>query len=153
MNSLCFTDAVRRLFYVTVRAVLGVEPRDVSFLNLLCYCSSATASGSFEELVQIRNGNQEATFHGGSQQLSSGLLDLLRQAGVSVHLNCPVAHIEHDAAGVTVSCQDGRRFRCKRVIVAVPPYHMLQRVQFNPALPYLRRQLMSRSFIGWYADF
>ena len=69
VNSLCFTDTVRRLFYVTVRAVLGVEPRDVSFLNLLCYCASATASGSFEELVQIRNGNQEATFHGGSQQL------------------------------------------------------------------------------------
>jgi monoamine oxidase len=62
----CFSDKVRRLLYITVRAVMGVEARDVSFLHLLTYCAS---SGSAEALVTIKDGNQDSTFSGGSQQL------------------------------------------------------------------------------------
>lgn len=84
---------------------------------------------------------------------SIGLADELTAAGVRVQLNAPVAKVSHrpsasGAASVTIHLHGSdAQIRAARVIVAMPPASA-SRIHFEPRLPYLREQLMSRQFIG-----
>ena len=100
---------------------------------------------------------QERVFDGGSQQLSIGLAKRLTDAGVRLLLNTACERVVHgseggssglpDGAAVHVVCSNGVTLRARRVIVAVPPQRH-DGLAFEPRLPYLREQLLSRTFVG-----
>jgi hypothetical protein len=91
------------LFEACVRGIWGVDSPEVSMLYLLHYVHSSGVSfvhstslpactshqtllhfQGIEALVNIKNGHQESTFRGGTQQLSEKFAQQLRANSVSV---------------------------------------------------------------------
>jgi hypothetical protein len=62
-----WTAAVQRLMEACIRGVWGVEPAELSLLHFLHYTNCA---GGIDNLINIRNGNQEFRIKGGAQQIS-----------------------------------------------------------------------------------
>lgn len=52
--------------------------------------------------------------------------------------------------GATVSTEDGRVIRCKRVIVSIPT-PLYKEITFSPALPADKQKLVSSTTLGWVA--
>lgn len=108
------TTGGRDLFDVATRAVLCVEPDQLSMLGFLHYLS---ANGSFEALTSTTEGAQAATVDGGMHRLARHLAEGLQ---AQLRLSSPVQAVEQDAQGVTVHA-DGARYRASRLIVAMAP--------------------------------
>lgn len=134
------TPAVRSAIRFLVRALLCVEPSQVSILCLLAY---AAAAGSFSELISTRGGGQDAMFDGGVWQLAA---KMAHDLGNAVVLGAPVRSIEQDDAGVVVTTAKGH-WRARRVIVTAPP-PLASRIVYTPALPALRDGLTQRMPLG-----
>lgn len=128
----CRTSGTYTIFEMGCEAVWATEPHDVSLLHVLFYIRSA---GSFDDLIGTAGGAQERRFVGGSQLIALGMAE---QLGDRVALSRPVRRIAHDADGVTVE-----DVRARRVIVALPPA-LTPRIEFAPALPGFRDQLVQR---------
>jgi monoamine oxidase len=58
-----------------------------------------------------------------------------------VHLNTPVARVDHDASGVRITLEDGRVDSADAVIVTVP-IGALKHVEFSPALPESQQEVI-----------
>ena len=127
----CRTGGAYTLFEMGCEGVWAAEPHDVSLLHILFYIHSA---GSFDELVGTAGGAQERRFVGGSQRIALGMAEEL---GERVRLSRPVRRILHDD---DVTVED---VRARRVIVALPPA-LTPRIDFAPALPGFRDQLVQR---------
>ncbi|MEO6496021.1 MAG: FAD-dependent oxidoreductase [Solirubrobacteraceae bacterium] len=128
----CRTSGTYTIFEMGCEAVWAAEPHDVSLLHVLFYIHSA---GSFDDLIGTAGGAQDRRFVGGSQRIALGMAE---QLGERVLLSRPVRRIVHAADGVTV--EDVRE---RRVIVALPPA-LTPRIDFAPALPGFRDQLVQR---------
>lgn len=130
----------RALFDVATRAVLCVEPDQVSMLAFLHYLS---ANGSFEALTSTLEGAQAATVDGGmhglARHLAEPLADVLR-------LETPVTAITQQADGVTVQTAGDSSFRARRGIVAMAPA-LAARIAMTP-LSAAREQLAQRMPMG-----
>jgi len=140
------TQAVRTLFDAATNAIWGAEPGDLSLLFALWYIRVAgneRMPGSITRLITTGGGAQDSRFVGGSQLISIRLAHRLEGR---VHLNTPVRRIEHQAHGVTVE-SDRVRVRAQRVIVAIPP-SLTAAIDYEPALPALRAQLVQRMPAG-----
>jgi monoamine oxidase len=132
----------RTLFHAVARSLWGAEPRDISLLYALFYVGAAGDArhpGTFERLLDVRGGAQARRFVGGSQRLS---LELARRLGSRIVLRAPVRRIEHGRGGVVVVC-DRDRLHARRVVVTAPPA-LAGRIEYDPALPFLRDQLTQR---------
>ncbi|MEJ7785221.1 MAG: flavin monoamine oxidase family protein [Solirubrobacteraceae bacterium] len=127
----CRTGGAYTLFEMGCEGVWAAEPHDVSLLHILFYIHSA---GSFDELVGTAGGAQERRFVGGSQRIA---LEMAEELGERVRLSRPVRRILHDD---DVTVED---VRARRVIVALPPA-LTPRIDFTPALPGFRDQLVQR---------
>ena len=123
-----------------MRTIFGAESGDLSLLHTLGYVRSA---GSMNNLIATEGGFQHDRIAGGAQSVS---LALAKSVG-DVLPGQPVASITQDDAGVTVTSANGKTYRAKRVIVAVP-VPLGDRIEFTPRLPSLRQQLMRRSYMG-----
>jgi monoamine oxidase len=134
------TRGGRHLVELAIQAVFSAEPRDLSLLHVLFYIHAA---GSIESLVNTGGGAQQDRVHGGSQLVS---LHTAHHLGHRVRLSSPVYRIEQKPHGVVVS---GEKFsvHAKRVVVAVPPT-LAGRIDYAPAMPALRDQLMQRMPMG-----
>lgn len=128
----CRTSGTYTIFEMGCEAVWAAEPHDVSLLHVLFYIHSA---GSFDDLIGTAGGAQDRRFVGGSQRIALGMAERL---GDRVTLSRPVRRITRDADGVTVE-----DVRARRVIVALPPA-LTARIDFTPALPGFRDQLVQR---------
>lgn len=127
---------------LAINAVWACEPRDVSLLHVLFYCSAAgneTTPGSFIRLISTTDGAQESRFVGGSQEIS---LRMAGRLGSRVLLGAPVRRIEQ-AGGECRVISDRGTFRAKQVIVAVPPT-VGAYIDYDPVLPADRAQLLQR---------
>lgn len=136
------TAGGRFLTDLATNAVWACEPRDVSMLHVLFYCSSAgneKTPGSFIRLTSTTGGAQESRFVGGSQRIS---LELAKRLGSRVLVNAPVRRIEQHGAECHVVSDKGT-FRAKQVIVAVPPA-VSAYIDYDPILPFDRAQLLQR---------
>jgi monoamine oxidase len=129
----CRTAGTYTIFELGCEAVWAAEPHDVSLLHVLFYIHSA---GSFDDLIGTSGGAQDSRFVGGSQRLALGMAERLGHE--HIQLSRPVRRIEHDAGGVTA---DG--VRARQAIVALPPA-LTPRIDFAPALPGFRDQLVQR---------
>ncbi len=86
-----------------------------------------------------RNGAQQSRFIGGTQLVAERVSGAL---GDRVQLSSPVQRIVQEKTGAVV--HTGRRtVTAKRVIVAIPPV-LAGRIQYGPALPFARDQLVQR---------
>lgn len=104
----------RALFDVATRAVLCVEPEQLSMLAFLHYLA---ANGSFEALTSTTEGAQAATVDGGMHALARHLAAPLQ---LELKLSTPVQAIEQGAEGVMVRTDAGS-YRAQRLIVAMAP--------------------------------
>jgi monoamine oxidase len=130
------TQGARFLLDLAVEAVFAAEPRDLSALHVLFYFNSG-AGVIF--LTSTAGGAQDSRFVGGSQLVS---LRMASRLGRRVVLRTPVRRITQGRSGVVVQ-SDAGSWRCKHVIVAIPPT-LAGRIDYEPILPALRDQLTQR---------
>lgn len=111
------------------------------------FVSYCRAAGSFENLLESApGGGQEFRIAGGAQQISQRLADVLGRE--NVHTGCPVTRLtDYALRGVEAEVADGRRWRARRVILALPP-HLVVRIDHSPPLPTWREQLGQRMPMG-----
>ena len=137
------SDRFRSLLPVATRPIFGAEARELSLLFVLFYIAASGDErnvGTFDRNFNTRNGAQMWRFAGGSQTIALKVADEL--GSKRLQLNAPVRRIEQTGAGVTVRT-DKLVFAGQRVIVAVPPA-LAARIDYSPALPADRDQLMQR---------
>lgn len=134
------SPAVRAMLRFITRGVYSAEASQVSFLYFLGY---ASAAGGLAALINTRGGAQDSLFEGGVWQLAARLADGL---GPSVVLGAPVASIDQDEAGVTVSTSKGA-WRAQYAVVTAPPA-LASRIRYSPALPAQRDGLTQRMPLG-----
>lgn len=127
------TWGARAALDIAARAVFAAEPSEVSFLHFLFYVHS---NNGLMPLTTIEGGAQAERFTGGAQSLS---LRIASELGASVHLSTPVRAVLQDEGGVTVSAEDGRTWRARYAVVAVPPA-LAERIDFGTALSAGRRR-------------
>lgn len=128
----------RQLMATAIRAIWALEPEDISLLHTLTLIS-ATGEG-LEQLIRTRGGAQQDRLVGGSQRISQLLA---AQLPVPPLLGRPVHRIEQDENAVTVHAE-GAQVQAARAVVAVPPM-LAARIDYRPAMPVGREQLLARS--------
>nr|XP_054748114.1 amine oxidase [flavin-containing] B-like [Lytechinus pictus] len=121
---------------------LCCEASDLSLLYFLWYIKGCCGYLRYSSTV---NGAQERKFHGGSQSISLAIAERLGQDRVLT--NSPVSSVLQDEEGVTVTTLDGKSYKAKYIIAALPPA-MLTKINFTPKLPALRNQLDQRYPMG-----
>jgi len=140
------SEKFRRLTAAATRPIFGAEPSEVSLLYVLFYIASSGDEknpGTFERNFNTRGGAQMSRFVGGSQGLSKGLA---RKLGRRIVLDAAVSEIRHSRGSVRVVSSKGE-WRCRRVLVAVPP-PLIGTIDFRPALDPARTQLAQRQPMG-----
>jgi monoamine oxidase len=122
--------------------IFGCEPGEISLLYTLFYIAASGNEqnpGTFERNFNTKGGAQETRFHGGAALIPQRMA---KQLNKRVRLNTPVRKINQNARGARVY-SDKRSFRCRQVIVAVPPA-LAGRIQYKPKVSSLRDQLTQR---------
>ena len=97
---------------------------------------------TFEEILAVSEG-QMFRFALGSQAMSLHMAEAL---GDRVVLEAPVSAIEQDEDGVTVRTAAGS-WRGRYAVVSVP-LPLVSRIRFTPDLPFARKAIVDRSFMG-----
>ncbi len=132
------TDEARFLLRVAIEGVYGAEASNISLLDLL-----AAIRGAGGDVLTLTGDAQTIRFVGGSQRLSKGLA---RKLGGRVVLGAVVSEIRTSNGSVRVVSSKGE-WRCRRVIVAVPP-PLIATLEFHPDLDPARVQLAQRQPMG-----
>jgi monoamine oxidase len=132
--------AGRELIDAAVRGLMTCDPSEVSLLHFLYLVRSANG---LQRLLGFEGGYQQDLVVGGAGTMAERMADEL---GERVHLRAPVRAVEQHANGARVIADD-IEVEAERVIMAVPPA-LAARVQFAPALPLDRAQLLERMPAG-----
>ncbi|XP_060909591.1 amine oxidase [flavin-containing] [Labrus mixtus] len=140
-EKICWTRAVLRFATLFINVNVTSEPHEVSALWFLWYVKQC---GGTMRIFSTTNGGQERKFAGGSSQISECMA---RQLGERVKLESPVYRIDHSGDMVVVETLDKQTYTAKYVILATPP-GLNMKMHFNPELPPLRNQLISRVPMG-----
>lgn len=128
----------RRLFDAGLETVFAAPAKDLSLLHALFYIRSGK---DLDMLLGSVGGAQDTRVEGGMQRAAEALA-----SGLDVRLSTPVRRIEQTGAEVVVH-HDGGTLRGGRVIVAVPP-KLVTKIDFSPALPAARAELMASLPMG-----
>ena len=140
------SPGARKIFDLAAEAIWGAEPRELSLLYALFYIAAAGNEGnkgSFTRLISTGGGAQDSRFVGGSQRIA---LQVARRLGSQVVLDSPVRRIEQGRGRVLVT-SDRLVVEAKRAVVAVPPV-LARRIEYVPALPRAKRDLLARIVPG-----
>jgi monoamine oxidase len=136
------TPRFQALVSAATRPIFGAEPGELSLLFTLFYIAASgneQNAGTFERNFDTRGGAQQSRFVGGSQEIAIRVAAAL---GDRVVLNLPVSRIVHGKSDVVVHSEE-LAVTAKQVIVAIPPT-LTARIQYDPAMPYARDQLVQR---------
>ncbi|KAF2479237.1 hypothetical protein BDY17DRAFT_258108 [Neohortaea acidophila] len=139
-----FHEDVINALAVGTRAMLGVEPSELSALYFLDYCKSG--GGYMLMRSDTKNGGQYLRIAQGTQSFSRGLAAELPDDAVA--LMSPVRRIENIPGGVRVSSARGV-YEASRVIVSVPT-PLYNEITFVPALPQKKLDLAASTRLGDY---
>jgi monoamine oxidase len=138
-----YTQNTRDLVALSTRAIFGADPEELSLLFMAFY----TAQGdSMEMLTNTDGGAQDSFIVGGAQQMSQRLAAKL---GPAVRLSQPVRRVHQDDQSVSVETETGLQIRARYAVMAMPPA-AAARLDFDPPLPPLRRELHQRAPMGRY---
>jgi monoamine oxidase len=140
------SPGARKIFDLSAEDLWGAEAREVSLLYALFYIAAAgneSNKGSLTRLLTTGGGGQESRFVGGSQRIAR---QVARRLGSQVVLDSPVRRIDQGRGRVLVT-SDRLIVEAKRAIVAVPPV-LARRIEYLPALPRAKRDLLARIVPG-----
>lgn len=129
---------------VGTRAMLGVEPHELSALYFLDYCKSG--GGYMQMRSDLKHGGQYLRIAKGTQSFSKGLAGELTPD--SLILMAPVRKIEQGDRIVKVTSARGT-FEAKRVIVSAPT-PLYKEITFDPPLPAEKIELSNSTMLGDY---
>lgn len=135
------TRSGRALFEMGVEGIWSAGTAEMSMLHFLFYIRSA---GGLSLLESTTGGAQQDRFVGGSQVLSTRLVESLGDD--VLRLAEPVRRIEHSDSAVRVLA-NGAEATAPRAIVAIPPL-LAGRIDYAPALPPQRDGLTQRMPAG-----
>jgi len=127
---------------VATRAMLGLEPSQMSALFFLNYCKSG--GGLMQMRSDKKDGGQYLRLADGTQSFSKCLAALLKPG--TLVFNSPVWAIRQTLDGVFVSAGSGQ-YRCKKVIVSVPT-PLYKDITFDPPLPNDKLMLSRNTKLG-----
>lgn len=130
---------VRTFLRFVVQVLLGVEPSEISFLYFLWYIR---VGHSFPGILTEA---QDATFIGGSQQLSEKMVEELGNG--RVHLNNKVVAIDQSGDKVTVITEKNASYIGSYCILAVTP-GVRDSIIFTPQMNGLYHQYPQRMPMG-----
>lgn len=136
-------DVVNALTIGT-RAMLGVEPSELSALYFLDYCKSG--GGYMQMRSDSKNGGQYLRVAQGTQSFSKGLASELPTDAVV--FMAPVRRIEQRGGGMKVTSARGV-YEASRVIVSIPT-PLYKEIQFHPPLPPEKLELSTSTKLGDY---
>ena len=136
-------DALNAL-KVGTRAMLGVEPSDMSALYFLDYCKSG--GGYMLMRSDTKHGGQYLRIAQGTQSFSRGLASELPSDAVS--FMSPVRRIEQRDGMVKVTSARGI-YEAARVVVSVPT-PLYQEITFDPPLPAEKLEMSGSTLLGDY---
>jgi monoamine oxidase len=135
------SPGAQKVFSIAAESIWGAEPRELSLLYALFYIAAAgneKTPGSLVRLISTGGGAQDSRFVGGSQRVSQVVA---RKLGSQVVLESPVRRVEQGRGRVVVT-SDRVIVEAKRLIVAAPPV-LARRIDFSPALPRAKRNLLA----------
>jgi monoamine oxidase len=142
LDSNSVTPRFQALVPAATRPIFGAEPGELSLLFVLFYIAASGNEqnpGTFERNFDTRNGAQQSRFIGGTQLVAERVAAAL---GDRLLMSSPVRKIVSDKSGAVVH-SDKLTVTAKQVIVATPPT-LAGRIQYDPALPFARDQLIQR---------
>jgi len=144
LNSTGETEEGKDIYRATIRALLCVEPAEVSMFSWLFFVNSGLG---MLRLCETTNGAQERQFRGGSQQISNRLREKL--GFDHVLLGHVVKQIKWSSSSnfVEVRCENNREFRCRHLIIALAP-SLYKTIEFEPELPEKKREATERMYMG-----
>uniref|UniRef100_A0A8C0XKV2 Amine oxidase n=1 Tax=Castor canadensis TaxID=51338 RepID=A0A8C0XKV2_CASCN len=140
-SPLFLCSSAKQLGTLFVNLCVTAETHEVSALWFLWYVKQC---GGTTRIISTTNGGQERKFVGGSGQVSERIMDLL---GDRVKLERPVIHIDQTGDNVVVETLNHELYEAKYVISAIPPV-LGMKIHFNPPLPMMRNQLITRVPLG-----
>lgn len=136
----CYTTNCYKVVRAGLETVYACELNEVSLLHALFYIRSGT---NLNCLLSIDNGAQQHRITGGMQKLSEAVSRSFRD---SIKFNHAVKRVTQQENGVIVE-GEGFSFRAKRLIMAIPPV-LISPIEFTPALPMNKSQLLQRLSMG-----
>ncbi|KAJ5736221.1 uncharacterized protein N7483_001346 [Penicillium malachiteum] len=130
---------------VWTRAMLGVEPCDISALYFLNYCKSG--GGLLTMRSDRKDGGQYLRVRGGTQTLSKGLASSLPE-GV-LRLEIPVQSIAQEQSG-SIKVQAGGAVYSATKVITTLPGPALKNISFYPPLTPVKRAWTESLYYGYY---
>ncbi|ETS76902.1 hypothetical protein PFICI_10776 [Pestalotiopsis fici W106-1] len=128
------------------RAMLGINPSDVSALFFLNYCKSG--GGLLNMRSDRKGGGQHLRIRTGTQSFAQGLAATLPSE--LVRLNSPVKEVLQSGSGhVDVVAGDGASYQASKVITTVPS-PVLKTINFVPPLHPVKQAWADASGYGYY---
>lgn len=130
---------------VWTRAMLGLEPEEVSALHFLNYCKSG--GGLLQMRMDTKNGGQYLRFVTGTQSLSKGLAAKL---GECIKLSSEVIEIDYgnECTVFTRSAPATSIYTSKNVIITIPT-PLYNTITFVPELPAAKDALCQATIQGY----
>jgi monoamine oxidase len=157
-------DTARCTVTIWTRAMLGLEPGEVSALYFLAYCKAGgglmqmrsdrkdggqfirIAKGEMPEFLKCDIRRVSTDLIGiGTQSFSRGLASLLPPD--SIALNSAVSSVDSTNSTTTVTTKLGKRYTCQRVIVSLPTT-LYKSLDITPPLPPSKQRLAEATIHG-----
>jgi monoamine oxidase len=131
---------------VWTRAMLGLDPSDMSALYFLNYCKSG--GGLLQMRSDRKGGGQHLRIREGTQSISQGLSADL-PAGI-LRLNRPVKDVtQNGTSHIDLVDAHGASYRARKIITTVPS-PALQSINFTPKLHPVKEAWSQSSGYGFY---
>lgn len=132
---------------VWTRAMLGVDPRDVSALFFLNYCRGG--GGLLQMRSDRKAGAQHLRIRQGTQAISTKLAENLSPG--TVCLNTAVKKVvQNGPSAIDVIAADGSQYRGRKIITTVPS-PVLKTIEFEPALHPVKLAWAESAGYGYYS--
>jgi len=139
----CWTQGGIDFFKNFININITSEAYEASMLSFLWYIKQC---GGSKRIFSTTNGGQERKFIGGTQQISERMAEKL--GSDRVLKSSPVVGIDQQSkTEIIVKTLDGKQFKTKYIILAIPPL-LQMKIHFKPSLPPLRNQLNQRCPMG-----
>jgi monoamine oxidase len=136
----CYTTSCYKVVRLGLETVYGCELNEISLLHALFYVKSGT---NLNNLLNIKDGAQQHRLTGGMQPLAERMANSFAS---SIRLNSPVLKIRQQEGRVTVEGSN-YSYSAQNIIVAIPPV-LISTIEFTPALPLSKTQLIDKMSMG-----
>ncbi len=136
----CKTKNCYKVIRAGLETVYACELNEVSLLHALFYIRSGT---NLNNLLSIQDGAQQHRIKGGMQTLAEKIAWSFQEM---IRLKHAVKNINRNGQGYTVE-GDGFSYEAKHIILAIPPVLVAQ-INFYPALPLFKTQLLQKMSMG-----